>query len=162
MHLLPQVENQPIEVRLAQPFVAVGQNRQADRHVWVRKLGRRGRNILPDERHSKQRPGPRHSWVRSLGPLHVQLAEEAEGDAVDLAHAERHKGSQPVPANVEDLQALVAAAVVDLRFHGATSALHQILVRDVVRHLFEPRFHQPQHQPFGEQRPQLLVVVAFV
>mmetsp|Transcript_25500 Transcript_25500/g.83297 ORF Transcript_25500/g.83297 Transcript_25500/m.83297 type:complete len:871 (-) Transcript_25500:87-2699(-) len=151
-----QVLDERAEVGLAQPLVAVREDRDPDGHVGVRKLGRGGRRVLPDEGDGHVAARARQGAV-ALHRDHLWNREEAEVDARDLAQHVRQQVGEPVVAEVEHLGLLV-------RERGAVchraldAAAGEAADRGVVRDVVQTGAAEPDEQPGAHQRLERRVV----
>ena len=150
-----QMGHHGAEVGLAHPLVAVGERRQADGDVRVRKLGGERWRVLADEGHREEAPRARHGARGRLHLCNLRRREEPEGDAAHLAQDVRQQVAQPVGAQVEQLGVPVRERRLHRLVRGAVlERLECLRVGD----LDEALPPQPREEERGEEGAELLVV----
>mmetsp|Transcript_111156 Transcript_111156/g.237546 ORF Transcript_111156/g.237546 Transcript_111156/m.237546 type:complete len:205 (-) Transcript_111156:116-730(-) len=96
-HVLLQHSDDATQVIKAKACVAVGEDGEANRHVWVREFRLVARLVLAHKWHRQEATRARHL------PIEVVPREEAVRDAVHLAQKVRQKHMKPLRCKVQEL-----------------------------------------------------------
>ena len=147
------------EIAPAQTFVPVRADGEPDDDVRVAELVRLRGDVLPDEGNREQASAGGHpgASVCLLQRLHVLGAEQAVRHAVDLGEHVRQERGEPIPREVDHLQALVLRLAFDhlrrlRRALGPGEVRAHVMLGDAPRRAVRAK---PQFGPLRQERRQL-------